>query len=293
MAQWICMNGDFVTREEATVSFYDRGFLFGDGVFEGIRAYNGNVFRLREHLVRLFHSANAILLNIPYTIDQIEDMVVETLKKNNLITAYIRIIVSRGVGEGFNLDPFICMNPQTFISAEAFEAFPDRYYETGIEIVTVPTRRNRADVLSPQVKSLNYLNNILVKAEAKLAGVHDGLMLNTEGYVVEGTTQNIFVVSGNRLVTPPCYLGALEGITRNTVMELAIKTGYEVYEKPLTRYDIYSADEVFMTGTAAEIIAVVKVDGRVIANGKPGNKTRQLYHVFKEYVLQDGTSFSL
>jgi branched-chain amino acid aminotransferase len=239
--------------------------------------------------LRLFDSAQALMLPVPYTIEQIEAIVKETLEKNSLQTAYIRIILTRGEGGGFSLDPFICKTPQFIVITEAFDAFPEKYYRSGIEIVTVPTRRNRSDVLSPQVKSLNYLNNVLVKMEAIIAGVQDGLMLNTEGYVAEGTTQNIFYVKHGVLYTPPCSQGALEGITRNTVMELADDLGYSVKERTVTRHDIYTADEVFMTGTAAEIIAVVKVDGRVISNGKPGMYTNKLYEVYKQFVLGEGT----
>jgi branched-chain amino acid aminotransferase len=285
MCQWIFINDTYVQKKDAKVSIYDHGFLFGDGVFEGIRAYNGNVFRLAEHIQRLFDSAQALLMPVPYTFEEIETIVKETLKKNNLETAYIRIILTRGEGGGFSLDPFICKEPQFIVITESFDAFPDTFYKTGIEIVTVPTRRNRSDVLSPQVKSLNYLNNIMVKIEAIMAGVQDGLMLNTEGYVAEGTTQNVFVVKRDVLYTPPCSQGALEGITRNAVMEMAEGLGYTVKEQALTRYDVYTADEVFMTGTAAEIIAVVKVDGRVIGNGKPGMHTNKLYDLFKSHVL--------
>ncbi|WP_127529560.1 branched-chain-amino-acid transaminase [Paenibacillus kobensis] len=285
MSNYIFMNDEYVREEDAKVSIYDHGFLFGDGVFEGIRAYNGNVFRLKEHIDRLFDSAKSLLMPVPYTAEEIEKIVEETLKKNNLETAYIRIILTRGEGGGFSLDPFICKSPQFIVITVPFEAFSERFYRSGIEIITVPTRRNRSDVLSPQVKSLNYLNNIMVKIEAITAGVQDGLMLNTEGYVAEGTTQNIFYLKKGVFYTPPCSQGALEGITRNAVMELAHKLGFQVVERSVTRHDIYTADEVFMTGTAAEIIAVVKVDGRVIGDGKPGVQTKQLYEKYKLFVL--------
>ncbi|CAH1206488.1 Branched-chain-amino-acid aminotransferase [Paenibacillus plantiphilus] len=288
MSEWISINNEFVRKEDAKVSIYDRGFLFGDGVFEGIRAYSGNVFKLKEHIERLYDSAKSILLDIPYTREQITQIVVDTLHKNQLNTAYIRIIVSRGVGMGYSLDPFVCHAPQFIVITEAFEAFPSHLYDQGLEIITVPTRRNRSDVLSPQVKSLNYLNNILVKAEAIVAGVNDGLMLNTEGYVVEGTTQNIFAVKNNEIMTPPCYLGALEGITRNSVIELSERLGYITTERTLTRHDLYTADEVFFTGTAAEIIGVIKIDGRLIGDGKPGVKTKLFFEEFKKIVVEDG-----
>ncbi|MBW7477360.1 branched-chain-amino-acid transaminase [Paenibacillus oenotherae] len=282
---WIFINGEYVRQEDAKISIYDHSFLFGDGIFEGIRAYSGNVFRLREHVLRLFDSAKALLLPVPYTVEQIENIVLETLSRNKLETAYIRLILTRGEGGGFSLDPFICKDPQFICITVAFDAFPEKYYNSGIEIVTVPTRRNRADVLSPQVKSLNYLNNVLVKIEAINAGVQDGLMLNTEGFVAEGTTQNVFFVKNGIICTPPCSQGALEGITRNAVMELAAGMGITVKEQTVTRHDIYTADEVFMTGTAAEIIGVVKVDGRVIGNGTPGEYTRRLYQTYKMFVL--------
>ncbi|RIE00845.1 branched-chain-amino-acid transaminase [Cohnella faecalis] len=287
------MNGELVKRDEAVVSVYDRGFLFGDGVFEGIRAYNGNVFKLKEHLVRLFDSAKAIMLNIPLSHEEIEQAVVKTLKKNQLHTAYIRIIVSRGVGQGYNLDPFVCNRPQLFVMTEGFEAFPRHLYETGIDIVTVATRRNRSDVLSPQVKSLNYLNNILVKIEAIQAGAKDGLIMNTDGYVAEGTTNNIFIVKNGKVVTPAIYQGALEGITRSSIIEILNKFQVAVNESPLTRHDIHTADEVFLTGTASEVIPVVKVDGRVVADGKPGEKTRLLIDAFQQLAVTDGVKFSL
>ncbi|NDI34041.1 branched-chain-amino-acid transaminase [Chengkuizengella sediminis] len=288
MSDWIFMNGTYVHRENAKVSVFDRGYLFGDGVFEGIRAYNGNVFKLKEHIERLFDSAHSLLLSIPYTHDEIKNIVIETLKKNRLDTAYIRIIVSRGVGDRYNLDPFVCMSPQLIVITEKFEAFSSEFYENGVEVLTVPTRRNRADTLSPQVKSLNYLNNILVKIEAKLAGMQDGLILNTEGYVAESTTQNLFIYKNEKLITPPCSQGALEGITRNTVIDLATEYGYNVEEELITRHDVYTAEEVFMTGTAAEIISVVKVDGRVIGIGKPGKLAIKLFENFKKYVVIEG-----
>lgn len=287
MAQWICMDGEMVPKDEAKVSVYDHAFLYGDGVFEGIRAYSGNVFKLKEHLDRLYHSAQVLMLEIPYTKEEMAEMICATLRKNNLEDAYIRVVVSRGKGN-LGLDPFTCARPTVIVITEALALYPHEFYEKGLEIVTASTRRNRPDVLSPKVKSLNYLNNILVKIEAHLAGVKEAMMLNTEGYVVECSGDNIFLVKNGILYTPPTYLGALEGITRNAIIDLARKKGYDVIEEPFTQYDVYTADEVFLTGTAAEVIAVVKVDGRVIGDGQPGPHTKKLLEAFRQLVVQDG-----
>ncbi|MBS4178901.1 branched-chain-amino-acid transaminase [Lederbergia citrea] len=285
--QLIFLNGKFVKKQEAVVSVYDHGFLYGDGVFEGIRAYSGNVFRLDEHLTRLYDSAKSIMLTIPYTKEEMTAIVVETLRQNHLQDGYIRLVVSRGVGD-LGLSPFSCEMPTVIAIAEPLRIFPKELYETGLEIVTVATRRNRSDVLSPMVKSLNYLNNILVKIEANLAGVPEALMLNDQGYVAEGSADNIFIVKNNKLLTPPGHVGALVGITRNAILDLAREKGYEVAEAVFTRHDVYTADEVFLTGTAAEVIAVKKVDGRVIGEGKPGPVTQDLLDSFRELTQNDG-----
>ncbi len=285
--QLIFLNGEFVPKHEAKVSVYDHGYLYGDGVFEGIRVYSGNVFRLKEHLVRLFESAKSILLEIPYTLEELTELVAETIRKNQLSDGYIRLVVSRGTGN-LGLDPASCPVATVVIIAEQLALFPAEFYETGIPIITVATRRNRPDVLSPQVKSLNYLNNILVKIEAKLAGVLEALMLNEQGYVAEGSGDNVFLVKGNKLITPPSSAGALEGITRNAIMEIGKKLGYEVREELFTRHDVYVAEEVFLTGTAAEVIAVTKVDGRTIGDGKPGAHTNRLLEEFRKLVVEDG-----
>lgn len=242
--QWIYLDGSFVTKDEAKVSVYDHGFLYGDGIFEGIRAYSGNVFKLKEHLDRLYKSAKAILLEIPYTMEEMEEIVCETLRKNQLEDAYIRIVVSRGKGN-LGLDPFTCVNPQVIVITEALALYPKEFYEKGMEIVTVATRRNRPDVLSPKIKSLNYLNNILAKIQAYQAGVKEALMLNSEGYVTECTGDNIFIIKNGVLYTPPTYLGALEGITRNAIIDLARDLGYEVKEEPFTTYDVYTLMNYF------------------------------------------------
>lgn len=285
--QVIYLDGKFVKKEDAVISVYDHGFLYGDGVFEGIRAYDGNIFRLDQHLKRLYESAHSIMLNIQYSYDELTEIITETIRRNELQSAYIRLVVSRGVGD-LGLDPYLCKNSQLVVIAEPLALFPKALYESGIEVVTVPSRRNRSDVLSPKVKSLNYMNNILVKIEAHLAGVSEALMLNDQGYVAEGSGDNVFIVKNNVILTPPSYVGALEGITRNAIIDLAKSAGYEVREEPFTRHDVFVADEVFLTGTAAEVIAVVKADGRVIGEGKPGPVTNHLLGAFRELVTQDG-----
>lgn len=285
--QWIFLNGEFVPKDEAKVSVYDHGYLYGDGVFEGIRVYSGNVFRLKEHLIRLYESAKSILLEIPYTLEEVTKIVVETIRRNELLNGYIRLVVSRGAGN-LGLDPDSCLKPNVVVIAEQLALFPAEYYEKGIPIITVATRRNRPDVLSPQVKSLNYLNNILVRIEAKLAGVQEALMLNEQGYVAEGSGDNVFIIKGNKLITPPSSAGSLEGITRNAIMEIGEKLGYDVREELFTRHDVYVADEVFLTGTAAEVIAVTNVDGREIGTGKTGPHTSRLLEEFRKLVIKDG-----
>ncbi|MFD1737377.1 branched-chain-amino-acid transaminase [Bacillus salitolerans] len=288
MSKWIYLNGELVEKEKAVVSVYDHGFLYGDGVFEGIRMYAGNVFRLREHIERLYESARSILLEIPYSVEEMEQIVIDTLRKNQFHdTAYIRLVVSRGAGD-LGLDPTKCHQPNVVVITEQLALFPKALYENGISMVTVPTRRSRPDILSPKVKSLNYLNNIMVKVEATNAGADEALTVNTEGYVAEGSGQNIFLVKKGELITPPSYVGALEGITRNAIMDLAKDLGYVVKELPFTRHDVYVANEVFLTGTAAEVIPVVKIDGRVISDGKPGPHTQALLHAFRNHVVKDG-----
>ncbi|MBO8163844.1 MAG: branched-chain-amino-acid transaminase [Brevibacillus sp.] len=285
--QWIYLNGEFVEKENAKISVYDHGFLYGDGVFEGIRVYNGNIFKLREHIERLYESALSILLEIPMTIEEMMEKVVETVRRNELRDAYIRLVVSRGTGD-LGLDPRNCKAPNVVIIVEQLQLFPKELYEKGMRIITVPTRRNKPDALNPKIKSLNYLNNVLVRIEAHLAGVSEALMLNSEGYVAEGSGDNVFIVKKGVLYTPPCYVGALDGITRQTIIEIARKLGYTVKEEPFTRHDVYVADEVFLTGTAAEVISVVEVDGRKIKDGVPGPVTAHLLSEFRRYVQEDG-----
>lgn len=285
--RWVYINGNYFPKEEAKVSVFDHGFLYGDGVFEGIRVYGGNIFRLKEHLERLYDSAKSIMLNIPMTMEEMQQAVVEAVRKNDLRDAYIRLVVSRGAGS-LSLDPSSCSDPQVIIIVDQVRLFPQELYDNGLPIVTVPTRRNIPDALNPKIKSLNYLNNILVKIEATRAGVGEALMLNEHGYVAEGSGDNIFIVKKGVLYTPPGYVGALEGITRKAIMDLADQLGYPVKEQPFTRHDVYVADEAFLTGTAAEVIAVVEVDGRRIGTGKPGPITRHLLEAFRKLVRVDG-----
>lgn len=286
-SQWIYLGGEYVNKNEAVVSVYDHGFLYGDGVFEGIRVYEGNIFKLDEHLNRLYDSAKSIMLQIPYEKEELEEIIAETVRKNQLETAYIRVVVSRGAGN-LGLDPASCANPRVVVIAEALALFPKELYERGVRLASVSSRRNRPDVLPPQVKSLNYLNNILVKMEANQAGVDEALMLNDQGYVTEGSADNIFIVKNGTIFTPPTYLGALEGITRNAIIDLATEKGYEVKEQPFTRHDVYVADEVFLTGTAAEVIAVVEVDQRQVGDGTPGVVTNHLLSEFRKITTTDG-----
>jgi branched-chain amino acid aminotransferase len=290
--QWIFLNDEFVKKEDAKISVYDHGFLYGDGIFEGIRVYSNNIFRLQEHVDRLYNSAKSILLEIPYSKEEMIRIIAQAVEKNQHENAYIRVVVSRGVGD-LGLDPFKCKKPQVVIIVEPLAIFPKELYEKGLEIITVATRRNRPDVLSPKVKSLNYLNNVLVRIEAHLANVSEALMLNDQGYVAEGSADNVFIVKNGKILTPPCYVGALEGVTRNVIMEIARDLGFEVKEEPFTRHDVYTAEEVFLTGTAAEVIAVVKVDGRVIGEGVPGKITNILLDEFRKRVVVDGVKVPL
>ncbi|SFG46924.1 branched-chain amino acid aminotransferase [Halobacillus alkaliphilus] len=286
-SQWIYLSGEYVNKNEAVVSVYDHGFLYGDGVFEGIRVYEGNIFKLDEHLNRLYDSAKSIMLQMPYEKEEMKEIIAETVRKNELETAYIRVVVSRGMGN-LGLDPSSCSNPRVVVIAEALALFPKELYERGVRLASVSSRRNRPDVLPPQVKSLNYLNNILVKMEANQAGVDEALMMNDQGYVTEGSADNIFIVKNSTIYTPPTYLGALEGITRNAIIDLANEKGYEMKEQPFTRHDVYVADEVFLTGTAAEVIAVVEVDQRPVGDGKPGVITNHLLSEFRKITTTDG-----
>lgn len=287
----VYINGTFYEKEEAKISVFDHGFLYGDGVFEGIRSYNRRVFKLREHINRLFNSAKAIMLEIPYTKEEIEKAIIETLKINNLSDAYIRVVVSRGVGD-LGLDPRKCKSPSLVIITDKIVLYPQEFYEKGLEVITVSTRRNLPSAIDPAIKSLNYLNNIFAKIEAIRAGCEEAVMLNKDGYVAECTGDNIFIIKNNVLITPPTYIGVLPGITRETVIEIAKnKLKLLVKEEPFTVYSIYTADECFLTGTAAEVIPVVKVDNRIINNGLPGEITKQIIKEFKELTLTTGVPY--
>lgn len=293
----VYIDGKFYDKKSAKISVFDHGFLYGDGVFEGIRAYNSRVFCLDEHLVRLFESARSICLEIPLTTKQMKDAVLKTLRLNKMKDAYIRLVVSRGEGD-LGLDPRKCPVPTVIIITDKITLYPEDKYRDGLRIITVATKRNIPEALNPRIKSLNYLNNILAKIEVNLAGVLEGLMLNKEGYVTEATGDNVFLVyeraeNGKKrveLCTPPVHAGILEGITRKKVMELARKNGYYVEEKLFTLHDVYTAKECFLTGTAAELIPVVNVDGRDIGKGKPGEITKVLLKAFRAITQSEGTA---
>lgn len=284
----IYLNGKYVSKEDAKISIFDHGLLYGDGVFEGIRSYDGVVFKLDEHLKRLYDSAKAIMLEMPVSIDEMKELVLDTLRKNELHDAYIRLVVTRGEGD-LGLDPDKCPDPTVFVIADKIMLYPEKYYKNGLELVTASTRRNIPVAINPRIKSLNYLNNILAKIEGKQAGAIEAIMLNSNGYVVECTGDNIFMIKNETLLTPPLYVGALEGITRNTVMDLAEGLSLQVKEEVFTQYDLYTADECFLTGTAAEVIPVVKVDRRVISDGKPGPMTQKLIAEFRRNTDKLGT----
>lgn len=285
--QWIYLNGEYVTKENAKVSVYDHGFLYGDGIFEGIRVYDGNIFKCKEHLDRLYDSAKSIMLDIPLSIDEMQDALIETLRRNEMRDGYIRLVVSRGPGN-LGLDPKRCPSAWVIIIVEQLAIYPEEAYRDGLVSVSVSQRRNIPDALNPKIKSLNYLNNILVKIQANLAGVGEAIMLNSQGYVAEGSSDNIFIVKRGTVYTPPCYVGALEGITRAAIIELCEKHGYALKEEPFTLHDVYVADEVFFTGTAAEVIAVREVDGRKIGMGQAGPITTHLLQEFRKIVKIDG-----
>ena len=283
MTQQIYINGQYFSKEDAKISVFDHGLLYGDGIFEGMRIYSGKVFRLREHLVRLWESARAIDLTIPISLDEMTDATNETVAKNGLEDGYIRLLVTRG-GGALGLDPNRCVDPQVVIIADTISLYPESFYTDGLELVTASTIRNHPAALSPRIKSLNYLNNIMAKMEGLKAGCVEALMLNHKGEVAECTGDNIFIVKHGRLITPPIDAGILEGITRNAVLELAVEAGIETSESTMTRHDIFVADECFLTGSAAEVIPAVKLDGRTIGDGKPGPITQQLNQAFRQLV---------
>jgi branched-chain amino acid aminotransferase len=276
----IYIDGKFYGERDAKISVLDHGLLYGDGIFEGIRAYNSRVFRLKEHIERLFYSAKSILLTIPMSPAELTKAVVQSCRRNKIRDGYIRLVVTRGIGT-LGLNPNRCKNPTVIIIAGKIQLYPAELYRQGMEIVTVPTVRNLHSALNPAIKSLNYLNNILAKIEANQAGCEEAVLLNADGYVSECTGDNIFIVKEGHLMTPPLSAGALYGITRRVVLDLAAESGLKISEPNLTRYDLFNADECFLTGTGAEVVPVVKIDGRVIGSGKPGAVTANLmskYH---------------
>ena len=284
----IYLNGEFVDKADAKVSVFDHGLLYGDGVFEGIRLYDGCVFKLEEHLERLAFSAKAILLDLPMSLDEFANAVCETCRRNDLSNGYVRLVVTRGPGH-LGLTPDGCGPPNVIIIADDIQLYPEELYENGLKIISVPTRRINAAALPPAVKSLNYLNNILAKIEAKKVGFLEALMLNDKGEIAECTGDNVFIVSKGTIFTPPLDAGSLRGITRGAVMDLAEEIGYEVREQALTRYDLWTAEECFLTGTAAEVIPCVEVDHRAIGDGNPGKVSKSLISKFREKVRIGGT----
>lgn len=283
MALKVFINGELFDKDDAKISVFDHGLLFGDGIFEGMRAYSGKVFEMGPHLDRLWESARAIHLEIPGTKDEMAAAVNQTLQANELSDAYVRLIVTRGTGT-LGLDAHLCKNPQVIIITDKISLYPEKFYEEGLDLVTAATIRNHPAALSPRVKSLNYLNNILAKIEGARAGCVEALMLNHKGEVAECTGDNIFIVRKGKLLTPPIDAGILEGITRNAVIQLAAKLGIECLEQPFTRHDVFVCDECFLTGSAAEVIPVVRLDDRSIGDGKPGPMTQQLRKAFTELV---------
>lgn len=279
----IWIDGEWLGRDDAKISVYDHGVLYGDGVFEGMRAYGGKLFRMREHLQRLYDSAQAIWLTVPMPLDEMAALTEEGLRRSGLADAYIRHIVTRGVGD-LGLDPRKCPRPGVIMIVDTIRLWPAEVYETGVRVVTAGTPMPHRESLSPRVKSLNYLPHILAKIEGIQAGADEVLMLDIAGAVAEGSGQNIFVVKERRLRTPPAYAGILRGVTRDAVIELAREAGYEVSEEPINRYDVYTADEAFFSGTAAEIVSIREVDGRVIGAGSAGPVTRDLTARFQRLV---------
>lgn len=284
----IYLDGKFVDEADAKVSVFDHGLLYGDGVFEGIRLYNGNIFRLEEHLERLEYSAKAIMLQMPLTRKELSDATCETCRQNGLKDGYIRLVITRGVGD-LGLAPWLCAKPSLFIIASKISLYPQEHYDNGLAIVTVPTRRINPAALPATVKSLNYLNNILGKIEARQFGALEAIMLNDQGYVAECTADNIFIVHKGEIITPAASQGALKGITRGTIFDVAKELNIPIREADMTRYDVWVSDECFLTGSGAEVIPVTKLDGRVIGTGKPGPITQKVLASFRRRVLVEGT----
>jgi branched-chain amino acid aminotransferase len=288
----VYVDGKLYPKSEARISVFDHGLLYGDGAFEGIRAYNGLVFKLNEHLDRLYETAHTIRLEIPLSKKELAQAVIDTLKTNRLKDAYVRLVVTRGTGD-LGLDPRKCKKATIIVITDHIVLYPEKLYKEGLKIMTVPTVRNHVEALNPSLKSLNYLNNILAKIEATHAGFEEAIMLNSQGYVAECTGDNIFMVRDGELFTPPTYLGVLKGITRGAIIEIAEKKKIRFSEAVLTRHDLYNANEIFLTGTAAEVIPVVNIDGRVIGSGKPGAMTVSLMKEFHKLTQTDGVKYAV
>lgn len=288
----VYLDGKLVDKKDAKVSVFDHGLLYGDGVFEGIRSYNCLIFQLKEHIDRLFRSADGIQLKIPMTKDQMQDAIIETLKANRLKDAYIRLVITRGIGN-LGLNPNQCKRPSVIIIADKIALYPERFYEEGLRIIVAKTRRNSIHALSPTIKSLNYLNNILAKIEAIEQNVEEAIMLNNEGYISEASGDNVFMVKGNKLITPSIEAGTLEGITRDVVIDIAKRKNINVEEKFLKLDELYKSDECFLTGTAAEIIPVIEINHHVIGDGKPGEATNEFITEFRELTKIKGVKYAL
>ncbi len=281
----INIDGEWCSGNEAKISVYDHGLLYGDGLFEGIRIYGGRIFKLEEHMERLYEGARAIMLTIPMTAEEMGSLLEESVRRYGEKEGYIRLVVTRGPGS-LGISPDTCPRASVIVIVDSIQLYPREHYEKGIAVVTAASRRLSGDIFDPRIKSLNYLNNVLAKLEAKQAGCLEAIMLNKEGYVCECTGDNIFVVKKGVLHTPPSYLGMLEGITRNTMIELAEEGNIPFSERVMTRFDLYTADECFLTGSGAEIIPVISVDGRMVGSGKPGEMSRKLAGLFSERVLR-------
>ena len=284
----IYIDGEFQDESNAKVSVFDHGLLYGDGVFEGIRFYNNRVFKLEEHIDRLYDSARVLMIQIPLSKAEITAATLETIRANELTDGYVRLVVTRGIGD-LGLNPRLCPKPSIIIIAAKIKLYSDELYQRGLKIITCATRRTSQAAMPPAVKSLNYLNNIMAKIEAMQAGGDEALMLNEQGYIAECTADNVFVIKNGQLFTPPVTAGSLRGITRGAVLDLAVEEGVPVSEPELTRYDVFTADEVFLTGTAAEVVPVIEVDSRPIGDGKPGPVTKRLLERFRQLTGSTGT----
>jgi len=287
MSNVVYIDGELIPHSDAKVTVYDHGLLYGDGAFEGIRIYSGRIFKLKEHLSRLYYSAHALMIDLPITKEEMEQVIVDLCRRNGAENGYIRLSITRGTGLG--LDPRGIVNPRIIIMTDRLNLYPSEMYTDGLHVVTVSTRVMPSQCLEPRIKSLGkYVANIQAKLEANRVGAGEGLMLNLQGYVAEATGDNVFLVKDGKVITPPAYAGILEGITRNTVIDLARENGYVVEEKLFTLFDVYTTDECFLTGTAAEVIPVVKVDGRTIGRGVPGEITGKLMEAFHAYTKVTG-----